>query len=95
MEDDHDAILKLGGQVEGESGPRETGVERGHPNCHVVQDVLTWIEFKTMVVSFSTTYKCLPRFFIQRLFHYFSSHGGLQPNILPKMCVIKQQDCIG
>lgn len=39
MEDHHHAILELGGQVEGEPGPRQTGLGRRDLLQHVVHDV--------------------------------------------------------
>lgn len=41
MEDHHDAVLELGGEVEGEPGPRQTGPRRRDPLQHIVHDVDT------------------------------------------------------
>lgn len=40
MEDHHQAVLELGGQVEGEAGPRQAGQGRGHLLQDVAQDVV-------------------------------------------------------
>lgn len=41
VEDQHQAVLELGGQVEGEPGPGQPGPGRGHLLQHIVHDVVT------------------------------------------------------
>lgn len=41
VEDDHDAVLELGGEVEGEARPRQTGPGGRDLLQHVVHDVIT------------------------------------------------------
>lgn len=41
VEDQHEAVLELGGEVEGEPGPRQAGLRRRDPLQHIVHDVVT------------------------------------------------------
>lgn len=41
VEDHHQAVLELGGQVEGEAGPRQAGPRRRHLLQHIAHDVVT------------------------------------------------------
>lgn len=40
MEDHHEAVLELGGEVEGEAGPRQAGLRRRDLLQHVADDVV-------------------------------------------------------
>jgi len=39
--DEDDAVLELGGEVEGEARPRQAGLRGGHLLQHVAHDVIT------------------------------------------------------
>lgn len=48
MEDHHHAVLELGGQVEGELGPRQPPLGRRHLLQHVVHDVIAAREWAAL-----------------------------------------------